>query len=469
MSKWKKSFKGEDCHNPVMVQRFGADPYALVYEGRVYLYMTGDVIERDESGNIIENTYSIIDTINVISSDDLVNWTDHGSVLAASEHGAAKWGRNSWAPAAAYKKINGKDKFFLYFANSGNGIAVLTSDSPVGPFVDPIQRPLISRETPNCANVTWLFDPAILMDDDGEAYIYVGGGIPDEQSIAMPQTARVAKLGADMISLDTDPITIEGVSYLFEDSGINKIDGTYYYSYCSNFSVPDDKVDELGFGRGEIITMKSDKPMGPFKMCGSVLKNPEYFFGLGSNNHHCMFEFAGKYYMAYHTRILEDAMKISGGYRSTNIDEVTVCDGVIKPIKATREGVRQIKALDPYKVHSATTMADMAGVQTVADYDGKMLVTDMEAGSWIRVNGVDFGNKGAEMFELSMGACREGGRVTLYVDSLEQENCIGHVDVTAEDSAKIIKVALGRKPVGEHDLYIGFDGNDYQIKEWSFC
>jgi hypothetical protein len=28
------------------------------------------------------------------------------------------------------KKINGKDKFFLYFANGGGGIGVLTADSP---------------------------------------------------------------------------------------------------------------------------------------------------------------------------------------------------------------------------------------------------------------------------------------------------------------------------------------------------
>lgn len=465
---WKKSYKEKNCNNPLMTQRFGADPYALVYDGRVYIYMTGDVIERDASGNIIDNTYSVIDTINVISSDDMVNWTDHGSIFAASERGAAKWGRNSWAPAAACKKIDGKDKFFLYFANSGNGIAVLTADSPIGPFTDPLNRPLISRDTPNCADVTWLFDPAVLMDDDGQAYIYVGGGIPDEQSIAMPQTARVAKLGADMISLDGAPITIDGVSYLFEDSGINKINGTYYYSYCSNFSVPSEKVEELGFGCGEIITMKSDKPMGPFEMCGSVLKNPEHFFGLGSNNHHCMFEFAGKYYMAYHTRILEDAMGISGGYRSTSIDEVTICDGVIMPIEATREGVSQIKLVDPYNMHSATTMADMAGINTVLDIDGQMLLSDIEDGSWIRVNGVDFGDKGAEQIELFLGVCHADGRISLYLDELMQEKCIGYVDITSNDSKQAVKVVLDNKAIGVHDLYFGFEGKGYQIKKWIF-
>ena len=120
----KKSLKKIGNANPVMTQRFGADPYAMVYGDRVYLYMTGDDFIYDEAGEIKENNYSNIYTINVISSSDLVNWTDHGSVYAASEKGAAAWGTNSWAPAAACREIDGKMKFFLYFANGGNGIAV---------------------------------------------------------------------------------------------------------------------------------------------------------------------------------------------------------------------------------------------------------------------------------------------------------------------------------------------------------
>ena len=250
----EKAYKEIGNHNPVMTQRFGADPYAMVYDGRVYLYMTCDEPMLDENGEILENDYSNIYKINVISSADLVNWTDHGSVYAASKNGAATWGNNSWAPAAACKEIDGKMRFFLYFANSGNGIAVLTSDSPTGPFTDPLGEALISRATPTCAEVTWLFDPAVLMDDDGSAYIYFGGGIPSEDKAANPGTARVAKLSDNMISLDGDPVIIENVSYLFEDSGINKINGIYYYSYCSNFNVPNEKEDEIGFSSGEIIT-----------------------------------------------------------------------------------------------------------------------------------------------------------------------------------------------------------------------
>lgn len=70
---------------------------------------------------------------------------------------------------------------------------------------------------------------------------------------------------------------IADVPYLYEDSGINKINGRYYYSYCSNFSVPEEKEAELGFGRGEIMVMTGDHPMGPFTLTGSVLKNPDFF------------------------------------------------------------------------------------------------------------------------------------------------------------------------------------------------
>lgn len=91
-----------------MTQRFGADPYALVYDDRVYLYMTGDIFIRNENEEIIENVYSQIDTINVVSSEDLVNWTDHGTVYAAGSAGAAKWSRNSWRRRQCAKRLTEK-------------------------------------------------------------------------------------------------------------------------------------------------------------------------------------------------------------------------------------------------------------------------------------------------------------------------------------------------------------------------
>jgi arabinoxylan arabinofuranohydrolase len=144
-----KGYKSVNDHNPCVTQKFSADPGAMEYNGRVYVYATNDG-DINQARPKESNTYAQINQINVMSTADMVNWTDHGSIDAAGRNGAARWANNSWAPCAAHKKINGKEKFFLYFANSGGGIGVLTSDSPTGPWKDPIGKALITRNTPNC-------------------------------------------------------------------------------------------------------------------------------------------------------------------------------------------------------------------------------------------------------------------------------------------------------------------------------
>ena len=467
--KIKEFLKQPTDHNPVMTQHFGADPYAIVYDGRVYLYMTGDAIGRDESGKIAENTYGDICTINVISSDDLVNWTDHGAIKAAGVDGAAKWGGNSWAPAACYKVIDGKTKFFLYFANSGNGIAVLTSDSPIGPFVDPIGGPLISRQTPNCDSVEWLFDPAVLIDGD-DAYLYVGGGIPSPDMVANPGTARVVKLGEDMISLAEDPKPIENVSYLFEDSGINKINGKYVYTYCSNFNVPEGGSPD-GFESGEIVAMISDNPEGPFEMYGGILKNPGHFFGTGGNNHHCMFEYKGDWYIAYHSRILEDAMDVHGGYRNTNIDIVSFDEnGNILPIEGTRKGVREIKRVNPYSSVWAATMSNQNGTTTKphgevseeAGY-GDMILTGMEEGSWICVSNVDFGTISPENIFVNLRGKKADFHIR--IDNIDGKDIAEVISEDAEEFTAFY-ATMNDSVIGVHDVYFVFENGGYDIKDW---
>lgn len=471
----KKSLKKIGNANPVMTQRFGADPYALVYKDRVYLYMTGDDFSYNEAGEIQENNYANIYTINVISSSDLVNWTDHGSVYAASKKGAATWGTNSWAPAAACREINGKMKFFLYFANGGNGIAVLSADSPTGPFTDPIQKPLVSRETPHCASVTWLFDPAVLMDGE-ETYLYFGGGVPSPEQAANPGTARVAKLGRDMISLDGEPQVIENVSYLFEDSGINKINGKYVYSYCSNFSVPWDKKEELGFESGEIVTMEADAPMGPFRQQKGILKNPEAFFGVGGNNHHCMFEFKEQWYMAYHARILEREMGVLKGYRSTNIDRVTISeDGTIAPIQGTEKGVAQVGTLNPYERQMASTMAVMAGICT-APYgedsvrygSGDMIVTGISTGSFMGVYGALFDTKEAQEIEFEVRGTKQG-KIYVCLDAPTGE-VIAEAALMPDSAEEFqtVTAELAAPITGIHDIFFVFEGEGYELRSWKF-
>lgn len=131
----------------------------MVYKDRVYVYGTNDGI-TDELGDDPEiNTYLQNTNINIMSSSDLVNWEDHGSIKVAGSKAIAKWAHNSWSPCACHKKIKGKEKFFLYFSDNVNGIGVLSSDSPISPFKDPIRKALINRKSPNCDEITWIKDP----------------------------------------------------------------------------------------------------------------------------------------------------------------------------------------------------------------------------------------------------------------------------------------------------------------------
>ena len=464
-------YKTAENHNPVMVQRFGADPWAMVYNDRVYLYMTGDEPVTGEGSVPKTNDYSNITTLRVLSSADLVNWEDHGSVRAAGASGAAKWAGNSWAPCAAWKNIDGQDKFFLYFANSGGGIGVLTADSPTGPFTDPLGKPLVSRNTPTCDSVTWLFDPAVLVDEDGSAYLYFGGGIPEGRE-ADPGPARVVRLNDDMISLAGDPEPISP-PWLFEDSGINRFGDTYVYSYCSNFNVPSSGSAQ-GFGSGEIVYLVSDSPTGPFTFGGSVLKNPGVFFGVGGNNHHCMFSFRGEWYITYHAATLDKKLGWNAGYRSTFVDRLALNEnGLPAPTKGTYTGVEQLQPLDPFAPVPGATAVTMAGAVTELAYPedktartGRMAVVTTTSGGWTAAAGADFGEAGASSLRAVVRS-EVPAKLEILTDSPEGEPA-AVLEIPACEGDTEVTGALDAVLTGQHDLYFRFSESGCSLLEWQF-
>ncbi|MBQ7003425.1 MAG: endo-1,4-beta-xylanase [Oscillospiraceae bacterium] len=449
-----ESYKNEGENNPLFTQRFGADPGVMEYNGRVYVYTTNDVIEYDSSGNVVENTYAQVNKINCISSDDMVNWTDHGAIEVAGSSGAATWATNSWAPCATHKTINGQEKFFLYFCNGGNGVSVLTADSPTGPWSDPLGHGLITRSTPNCSNVTWLFDPAVFVDDDGTGYLYFGGGVPDGMQ-ANPGTARVVKLGDDMISLAGDPQALD-VPYLFEDSGINKIGDKYYYTYCSNWNT---SGNSYGMTSGAIQYMVSDSPMGPFTYGGELFKNQGNFFGLYGNNHHSIVELNGQLYLFYHARAVEAAMGITGNYRSPQVDVITMNGTSFNSVTGTMAGIAQLKTLSPYEKVQAETMSDQAGINVSGV--GDTVVSEIDSGDWIKVSGVNFANG---CTELTLRTASSGGGAIKICTGSPTGTAIGYAEVSGSLSEITVPV---NSVSGTQDLYFVFSGS-LELDWWQF-
>jgi len=152
---------------------------------------------------------------------------------------------------------------------------------------------------------------------------------------------------------------------------------------------------EQGFGGGEIVYMTSSSPMGPFSYKGRVLKNPSAYFGVGGNNHHCMFSFQGKWYITYHAATVDQAMGWNAGYRSTFVDELRL-DGEGLPAlsQGTLAGPAQLCPLNPFQEVNGAVLASLAGAETqlIREEDqkagaGEMAAVSTAAKGWRRRSG----------------------------------------------------------------------------------
>ncbi|MBQ7991210.1 MAG: family 43 glycosylhydrolase [Oscillospiraceae bacterium] len=304
---------------------FCADPTAVEYKDRLYVYGTCDHQQYEEKGANEENTYEKIKSISVFSTSDMENWIYHGVIDVGS---AAPWILNSWAPSVVSREEeDGKTHFYMYFSNSGCGVGVLTATDPLGPWTDPLGKPLISTSTKGLKDCPVPFDPGAVIDDNGDAYLSFGGGKAKDGTDYMPGSARIVKLGEDMLSFDGDFVTIPA-PYFFEASELNYINGEYVYTYSSDWSrhILKWEYDTPCPGACSMISMKSRTPLDPdsWTVMGATLKNPGEMGYDYSNNHTHLQKFKGKWYMFYHTQSLRKQMNIKGGYRSICYREADV-------------------------------------------------------------------------------------------------------------------------------------------------
>ncbi len=467
--KLTKSFseiKGMLMNNPLITQDYTADPTAIEYNGRLYVYATNDVVEFDAKGIMKSNEYNT-HNIRIISSADLVNWRDEGNIDVTK---LTNYAEKSWAPTICSKEVGGKTKFFLYYTTGGSGIAMLEAESPVGPWTDPIGATLVNHDTPTCSEdlVPWCFDPSVFIDDDGKAYLYFGGGPDSTSGVATgqehPKSARVAKLGSDMCSLDGAPVEIDAPWY-FEDNEINKVGDTYYYSYCSNWSDPD--------GSCSIRYMTSKNPMTGWEYQGKLSANPGEVFGHYYNNHHHMTQFKGEWYLLYHSTVLEFAQySTKNGYRSLHIDKLNWTNGA-PSATGTYESVAAVGSINPYTTINATEMAWNGGLTTTAS-EPEVVLSSIDTGDWFGISDVDFGLEGAKSVKLSMAGETTEGYIEVYIDApstakggtkvgqLALKNT-GSVNTYEETSADLTTTITGK-----HKVYFVLRGVGYQIESWGF-
>ncbi len=459
-------------HNPLITQRYVADPSVLVEDDRVYVYMTADRVARDEKGNVLPNRYGDVDEISIISTADFCNWTDHGILQITGEKGIAKWADFASSPAIVRRTRDGKSQFYLYFADRDKGIGVLVGDGPLGPFRDELGAPLVSHETENCEDVPWIASPAVLLDnvEPERAYLYFGGGIAKDSPSPQSSTLRVVKLHDDMMSLVGAPTVID-VPCAYESSSINIMSGKYVFSYCTGWNVDAAIKDKYDIGMAQIVYAVGESPMGPFRVCGTLLRNPGEYFGCYGNNRHEMFRYRDRWYIAYQSTLLENQRDQAAGYRCVHMDRVQLSeDGMPMTVVATRTGIRQTDTVDAFSEQRAAMFASSGAVEvrTVAEdgQAGDSYVCAMRAGGWTRISGVAFGSQGATRLRICYQAQQEQV-LRVFCDGFSQMP-IAEVTLMPSTNERTISAALAYPVKGTHDLLFLFSKEGTSLFTWQF-
>ena len=357
------------AQNPIIRDQFTADPTARVFNNKVYLYPSHDIVPPVGQ----RQDWFCMEDYHVFSSENLTDWTDHGVIITQNK---VPWVRpdsySMWAPDCVER--NGK--YYFYFPSApkdgrGFGIGVAVADRPEGPFIcepEPIKG--ISG-----------IDPCVLQASDGNAYIFWGAG-------------RCAKLKPNMKELadDTPKEKVKFGNREFEMYGVNclkdlpnrQAEGPFAFEYNGNYYLTYPYVREntevLGYAM-------SKNPMGPYEYKGLIM--PEHENGCWTN-HHSIINYKGQWYLFYHQNAFSPR---DDKRRSVQIDKLFFNpDGTIKEVKKTMRGVGVNKAtekieIDRYSTASSDVTTSL--IDTVNTFRGYQASLPKK-GSWLHYADVDF-------------------------------------------------------------------------------
>ena len=357
------------AQNPIIRDQFTADPTARVFNNKVYLYPSHDIVPP--AGQ--RQDWFCMEDYHVFSSENLTDWTDHGIIVTQNK---VPWVRpdsySMWAPDCVER--NGK--YYFYFPSAprdgmGFGVGVAVADHPEGPFVcepEPIK------------GINGI-DPCVLQASDGNAYIFWGAG-------------RCAKLKPNMkeIADDTPKEKVKWGEREFEMYGVNclkglpnrqaegpfafEANGWYYLTY----PYVRENTEVLGYAM-------SKHPMGPYEYKGLIMaEQPNGCW----TNHHSIINYKGQWYLFYHHNYLSPN---DDKRRSACIEKLYFnADGTICEVKQTLRGVGINKATEKIEIDrfsSASSDVTEQLIDTVNTFRGYQATLPTK-GSWLKYDGVDF-------------------------------------------------------------------------------
>lgn len=293
--------------NPIIKHKFTADPAALVYKDKVYIYTGHDVAPEKRNG------YEMHEWL-LFSTSDMKTFTEHPSPLNVK---AFKWAKDD---AWASQVIERNGKFYWYVAvthdstHRGKAIGVAVADNPLGPFKDAKGSAIITNDMTTESKISWDdIDPTVFIDDNKQAYLFWGN-----------TTLHYVKLKENMIDMDGPMQTITLPKFT-EAPWVHKKNGWYYLSYAYEFP------EKIAYAMSKSIE-------GPWEYKGILNE----IAGNCNTNHQAIITFKGKDYFIYHNGAL--VPDYASFHRSVCIDYLYYNkDGTMKRVVMTSEGVNKIK------------------------------------------------------------------------------------------------------------------------------
>ena len=449
------------AQNPVIRDQFSADPTARVFNNKVYLYPSHDIMPP--AGQ--RQDWFCMEDYHVFSSENLTDWTDHGVIVTQNE---VPWVRpNSyamWAPDCVYR--NGK--YYFYFPSApaegkgfGFGVGVAIADNPEGPFV-PEPEPIKGING---------IDPCVLQASDGNAYIFWGAG-------------RCAKLKPNMKELADDTPT-EKVKFgerEFEMKGVNclkglpsrQAEGPFAFEYNGNYYLTYPYVREntevLGYAM-------SKNPMGPYEYKGLIMA--EHANDCWTN-HHSIINYKGQWYLFYHHN---DFSPRDDKRRSVCIEKLYFNpDGTIQEVKPTMRGVGINQATEKIEIDrysEASSDVTTALIDTVNTFRGYQATLPVK-GSWIKYNDINFdcltegylivNAKAADNTILYVREKSANGKILAKIDmTVKPETPAGMPAMFRRDFSNqwlTLTAPLEYTPKGVSNLVITCEGNAGVSVDW---
>ena len=416
---------------PVVQTKFTADPAPMVYDGKVFLYTTHD--EDDARGY----EFKMKDWL-LYTSEDMVNWQDHGAVASLKDFKWYDGDNGAWAEQV----IERNGKFYMYCPIHGHGIGVLVADSPYGPFHDPIGKPLVWQKE------HWYdIDPSVWIDADGQAYMYWGN----------PHTYYI-KLNEDMISTSGDIVQLPHIEDYQEGPWIYNRNSKYYLAFASTCC-----PEGIGYAM-------SDKITGPWQYKGHVMNHTYKSRG----NHPGIIDYKGhSYVFGLNYDILRLMTDEHSERRSVSCAEMFYnADGTIREVPYFRENVTApVATFNPFRKVEAETMAWGYGLKTreSATFPKSIQLCNIDNNESLMLSNVDFGTRGAKKFTASVASLKAGSTIEIHLDNADGP-LVGTLKVPVTGSLDTWKTASCKikNANGVHNLFFVFKGTGTDLFQWDW-